>query len=74
MTGDRATVRLVTAAAIADLFAGEEEDAGYAPASAADITAIAARTGWLSRDKWLYPAVPASRPLAQPGPGRVEPL
>ena len=32
----------------------------YAPATAADITQVAARIGWLSDGRWLYPVVPAS--------------
>lgn len=58
MNGDRAAVRLVTAT-LADLADSEDEDAGYAPVSTADVTAMAARAGWVSRDRWLSPAVPA---------------
>lgn len=60
------SARLITTAEFLDLLGAEPavpdepERPEYAPATAADITLVAARTGWLSDGRWLYPVVPAS--------------
>jgi len=66
-------VRLVTTAEFLDLIgaepAGPAERGGpeYAHATAADITEVAARRGWLSDGRWFRPAVPAGLPAADCG-------
>jgi hypothetical protein len=59
--------RLITTAEFLDLLGAEPDEPAepecpeYAPATAADITLAAARSGWLSDGRWLYPVVPAGR-------------